>query len=95
MVDYIVSELALSARRDPSTWVDLPIRDVDFLAHLARLPSHILDGGGDIAGADLLFGQVFFVHGYPSLPGIPFSPQRTSSLYHIAAKRQNPTPHPQ
>jgi len=63
MVQHIVGELALSARRDPTARMDLPVRDVDLLTDLARLPSRALDGGGEVAGADFLFGQAFFAHG--------------------------------
>ena len=43
--------------------VDLPVREVDILADLVERPARVVaDGGRDIAGADFLFGQVFFVH---------------------------------
>jgi hypothetical protein len=56
---------------------DLPIREIDILADLVERPARVVtDGGRDVAGADFLFGQVFFVHeplfrrdGWP-LPGV-------------------------
>ena len=43
--------------------VNLPVREIDILADLVERPARVVaNGGRDVAGADFLFGQVFFVH---------------------------------
>jgi hypothetical protein len=61
VVEHVVGKGALAAGGF-AVGPNLPGGDVDLFADLLRLPPGLPDGGRDVAGADLLFGQLSLVH---------------------------------
>jgi hypothetical protein len=69
---HVVGKAALSARSACSTprgtaRMNLPGSEIQFLTDLIGWLPCVTDGMGDVAGADFLFGQVFFVHRHTTI----------------------------